>query len=543
MKRTLIVREGSTEREVPLSGTVVVGRDADCGVCLNDPRLSRRHAEFVTAGELVSVRDLQSRNGIEINGVRATSAVLRPGDVVTLADVSITVAAVVEDAAAGVALPPDDRTVLRPMASLLGARRPSEPRHAPAPAPVAIDDDATRIGGAVDLRHEDAASLPPASQAPMRGGQSLVADSAAPSAAPSTGPAGRRPRITWSDLVMLRVAALAVLVGGVALATAWLSQRSLLTMQGEARATAIVGWLSAEGATKDGATLDAAVQAIGREPGVIAALIVATDGRVLAPTLRMAEPLGRIPGLDLAPADVVRLRVAEQNGRLELVKPVAGGRAVAWLTYNASEAGGGLGLALGLTFIVAAAGTFLMAGAIRRATFAGLAQFKEDVELVMSGQLAKVEDTLGARPLEDLAHVVNYLVARTKAGGALTQMSFDGGGAADASQVSRAPLREAWIVTDASFRVSEASASITPLLGVRADTMVGKHLLDAVPDKNVSEAILKCLSGVSLHGRDETIIAGVTGAELGECVVSVNRKGKLDPITIRFTPRITGGRA
>ncbi len=542
MKRTLIVREGSTEREVPLSGTVIVGRDADCGVCLNDPRLSRRHAEFVTAGELVSVRDLQSRNGIEINGVRATSAVLRPGDVVTLAEVSITYAAG-DDDEGGAALPPDDRTVLRPMASLLGASRSSDQRSAPAAAPApaaaaAIDDDATRIGGVAEVRVEAAAMPPQGAPAPVRSAPPASADSAQPAA-----PAGRRQRVTWSDFVMLRVAALALLVAAVALATAWLSQRSLLTMQGEARATAIVGWLAAEGATKDGAALDAAVQAIGREPGVIAALIVATDGRVLAPTLRMSEPLGRIPGLDLAPADIVRLRVAEQNGRLELVKPVTGGRAVAWLTYNASEAGGGLGLALGLTFIVAAAGTFLMAGAIRRATFAGLAQFKEDVELVMSGQLARVEDTLGARPLEDLAHVVNYLVARTKAGGALNQVSSDGGSAVDASLASRAPLREAWIVTDASFRVSEASASITPLLGVRADTMVGKHLLDAVPDKNVSEAILKCLSGVSLHGRDETIIGGVGGAEVGDCVVSVNRKGKLDPITIRFTPRITGGRA
>lgn len=543
MKHLLIVREGATEREVPVLHTVVVGRDADCTVCLNDPRLSRKHAEFVVAGAAVTVRDLKSRNGIEINGVRTDTAVLRPGDVVGLAEVSITYAPVSDDIAPhGDGLVLDDRTVYGSpaMAGVLAkAAAPAPavaPVLAPAPSTPVHDEDATRVGSIDDIRSELGA-LPVAARAAggMAGAPSPTADVAEP-----VEPAPRQSRFTWADHVMLRAAALAVLVGGIALAMAWLAQRSLLTSQGEARATVLVGWLAAEGATADGPTLDAAVQALGKEPGVVSALIVSTDGRILAPTQRMSEPLGRLPGLDLSPADVVRLRVVEQNGRLELVKPVRGGRAIAWLTYNANEAGGGLSLAMGLTFIVGAAGTFLVAGAIRRVTFAGLTRFREDVELVMSGQLTRVADTLGARPLEELASVVNYLVTRTKASGGLAPVSFDGKATPEAApQV----VRDAWIITDASFKVTEASASIAVLLGVRVDTMVGRHLLDAVPDKQVSEAILKCLSGVSLHGRDETVIGGSAGTDIGSYVVTVVRKGKHDPITIRFTRRRTGGQA
>ena len=88
-----------------------------------------------------------------------------------------------------------------------------------------------------------------------------------------------------------------------------------------------------------------------------------------------------------------------------------------------------------------------------------------------------------------------------------------------------------------------ASASIAQILGVRSDTLLGKHILDAIPDREISEAILKCLSGVSLHGRDETVLGSGGAGELAHYTVSVSRKGRHDPITIRFAPRTQGGRA
>jgi pSer/pThr/pTyr-binding forkhead associated (FHA) protein len=82
--RKLLVSDGRNEREVLLVGTIVVGRDPSCQLNDLDPLLSRRHAEFVPSGKGVTVRDLESRNGILVNGDKVPEHLLKPGDVVQL---------------------------------------------------------------------------------------------------------------------------------------------------------------------------------------------------------------------------------------------------------------------------------------------------------------------------------------------------------------------------------------------------------------------------------------------------------------------------
>jgi hypothetical protein len=55
---------------VPLSGRHVVGRDEACDTVLEGDQISRRHAEFRVDGPILAVRDLESRNGVYVNGVR-----------------------------------------------------------------------------------------------------------------------------------------------------------------------------------------------------------------------------------------------------------------------------------------------------------------------------------------------------------------------------------------------------------------------------------------------------------------------------------------
>jgi transcriptional regulator with AAA-type ATPase domain len=64
------------------SGARVVGRDPSCDTVLEGSEVSRRHAELRVDGPLLVVRDLQSSNGVFVNGVRTTDAPLGPGDVV-----------------------------------------------------------------------------------------------------------------------------------------------------------------------------------------------------------------------------------------------------------------------------------------------------------------------------------------------------------------------------------------------------------------------------------------------------------------------------
>jgi transcriptional regulator with AAA-type ATPase domain len=66
----------------PLAGLHVVGRDDDCDTVLAGNEISRRHAEFRVDGPIAAVRDLQSRNGVFVNGARRPDAPLGTGDVV-----------------------------------------------------------------------------------------------------------------------------------------------------------------------------------------------------------------------------------------------------------------------------------------------------------------------------------------------------------------------------------------------------------------------------------------------------------------------------
>jgi hypothetical protein len=80
--RALLVREG---RRSVLSGEgAVLGRSRDCDVVLDDPNVSRRHAELRRDGPAWVVADLGSTNGVKVNGRRVDQAPLEPGDRITL---------------------------------------------------------------------------------------------------------------------------------------------------------------------------------------------------------------------------------------------------------------------------------------------------------------------------------------------------------------------------------------------------------------------------------------------------------------------------
>ena len=82
--KRLVLTDGTRERELQLAGRIVVGRDPSCEISHDDSLLSRRHAEFLTVGDTVTLRDLGSRLGVFVNGERSMERVLEPGDVVQI---------------------------------------------------------------------------------------------------------------------------------------------------------------------------------------------------------------------------------------------------------------------------------------------------------------------------------------------------------------------------------------------------------------------------------------------------------------------------
>jgi pSer/pThr/pTyr-binding forkhead associated (FHA) protein len=68
-----------------LEGEFLIGRSADCRLALDDVLVSRKHALLVLTRDTLVVKDLGSRNGVVVNGIRIDeSRVLIDGDKVVI---------------------------------------------------------------------------------------------------------------------------------------------------------------------------------------------------------------------------------------------------------------------------------------------------------------------------------------------------------------------------------------------------------------------------------------------------------------------------
>lgn len=75
-------------------GTFAVGRNASCQLSLDDPLVSRRHALFEVNASGVTVEDLNSRNGVIVNGHRIDTKVsINVGDRILIGSQELTLLA------------------------------------------------------------------------------------------------------------------------------------------------------------------------------------------------------------------------------------------------------------------------------------------------------------------------------------------------------------------------------------------------------------------------------------------------------------------
>jgi pSer/pThr/pTyr-binding forkhead associated (FHA) protein len=82
------VRGPGAPRRFALSiAETVVGRGMQANVAIDSALLSRRHVVFRRLGPELSMADLDSANGVYVNGVKAHSAVLHEGDTIQIGDV------------------------------------------------------------------------------------------------------------------------------------------------------------------------------------------------------------------------------------------------------------------------------------------------------------------------------------------------------------------------------------------------------------------------------------------------------------------------
>lgn len=84
---------GLSVSQLPPGKAVIVGRGASGPgeLAIDDPCLSRRHAEFVLGADGVVVRDLGSTNGLHVRGRRVLEALLKPGDELYLGSLRVVI--------------------------------------------------------------------------------------------------------------------------------------------------------------------------------------------------------------------------------------------------------------------------------------------------------------------------------------------------------------------------------------------------------------------------------------------------------------------
>ena len=90
MPFSLLSADGQQKFDVRDGAPMLVGRAPTCDVPVFDPTISRRHAELRQEGSTYWIVDLDSTNGIEVNGRRVKRAKLDPGDIFTVGSTDVT---------------------------------------------------------------------------------------------------------------------------------------------------------------------------------------------------------------------------------------------------------------------------------------------------------------------------------------------------------------------------------------------------------------------------------------------------------------------
>ncbi len=89
MEKELVTLTSDGVRHEVTKRRVVLGRSRECDLQLADPNVSRRHAELRQEGATYWIVDLDSTNGIEVNGQHTRRAKLDNGDTIKLGSTEV----------------------------------------------------------------------------------------------------------------------------------------------------------------------------------------------------------------------------------------------------------------------------------------------------------------------------------------------------------------------------------------------------------------------------------------------------------------------
>ncbi len=82
----IVTGTGEDRQRVPVGSSLIVGRASHSGCVIKDTAASRQHLEIRQSGDGYLCRDLDSRNGTTVNGVRTSTCKLKDGDQILIGE-------------------------------------------------------------------------------------------------------------------------------------------------------------------------------------------------------------------------------------------------------------------------------------------------------------------------------------------------------------------------------------------------------------------------------------------------------------------------
>jgi len=490
MAYQLVFRSPVGEQTITLDRPIIVGRDPGCDVPIDSVRVSRRHAEFLASPGGVTVRDLGSRNGVFVNGIRIEQATIGVADRVLLGDVAVTLGSTASPA-----------ITQAPAASFAPPPSPYPP-----PPPTAPGSVSQGGGDKTTVLPRSAALAPAFGPAPTGPGVANAGAAVHVGASPKslTGKlakkAGLPVRIT---IAVMAASVITFLATAIPLS---ISHSQMVTHEALSRVSTLVRSLGAENgaALATGQTLAVTVQTALLEPGVKEAYIIGPDGRVLAPTEKLDQSFTRLDALgDLASLQGLQTAVTARDVQAAVVIETGGRRlGVAWVRLDPSftDAGSPVWLYLAASLLTSLTVAFGIAMVLRKLIMTRLATFATDVDLAASGQMEIVTESLG---LPHLAESVNFVLGRMRVASfqapstPMAAPDYEPTPGHAAAAAHPPPVGDGILVVDAAYLITEANPSAAHMLQTPADRLIGHHVLEAVSDQTLVTAIINIMGDLA----------------------------------------------
>jgi pSer/pThr/pTyr-binding forkhead associated (FHA) protein len=320
---------------------------------------------------------------------------------------------------------------------------------------------------------------------------------------------------------------------------------------------------------------------ISREDGVKQSVILDSRGQVLSPAARSGEVVTRIQGID---KNISQIRLREEgvtaSGDYNLVLPIKNENAqiigYAWITYTPaglSQSGGNITVVVMLVVFLAAIGGAALVWSTTNMTVRPLQLLRDETESAIRGDVDHVDSLVGFAEINALAQSINRLIERTAlppeaAAPPPPQLSVQTpstvpspgyGSAPQPSRMSETPATApptpavipapalspatpgsanevGEILVDGNFTIIQVKGEAPKWLGMRVNELVGKHVIEAIREQQLLEAILDLINALATQAQVAQDFDFSAIPSLGASfALSAHKAGGSDQISITLT--------